>query len=52
MEKTKKGQTDFIPIFKCAFYAPRYWGVWLGIGAIAAAAWIPPRLRDPVLGAL
>ncbi|AHF74281.1 Lipid A biosynthesis (KDO) 2-(lauroyl)-lipid IVA acyltransferase [Candidatus Sodalis pierantonius str. SOPE] len=52
MENKQNGQIEFIPTFKNAFYAPRYWGVWLGIGAIAAAAWIPPRLRDPVLGAL
>lgn len=52
MENKQNGQIEFIPTFKNAFYAPRYWGVWMGIGAIAAAAWIPPRLRDPVLGAL
>lgn len=51
MENKQKGQIEFIPTFKNVFYAPRYWGVWLGLGSIAAAAWIPPRLRDPVLGA-
>ncbi|CUX97050.1 lauroyl-Kdo(2)-lipid IV(A) myristoyltransferase [Candidatus Hoaglandella endobia] len=52
MEYNQKRQTEFIPIFKKYFYAPRYWGVWLGIGAIAAATLVPPRLRDPILGAL
>lgn len=52
MKNKQNGQIEFIPMFKNAFYAPRYWGVWLGIGAIAAAAWIPPRLRDPMLGLL
>ncbi|MGP4123606.1 MAG: lauroyl-Kdo(2)-lipid IV(A) myristoyltransferase [Sodalis sp. (in: enterobacteria)] len=52
MENKQNGKIEFIPTFKTAFYAPRYWSVWLGIGAIAAAAWIPPRLRDPILGAV
>lgn len=52
MESYKKGQVEFIPIFKKAFYSPRYWGIWLGLGFLIAAAWIPPRLRDPLLGFL
>ncbi|HEY0208649.1 lauroyl-Kdo(2)-lipid IV(A) myristoyltransferase [Acerihabitans sp.] len=43
---------EFIPTFKREFYHPRYWGVWCGIGLIAGATFIPPRLRDPVLGAV
>ncbi|WP_413732877.1 lauroyl-Kdo(2)-lipid IV(A) myristoyltransferase [Sodalis sp. RH20] len=43
---------EFIPQFKTEFYHPRYWGVWCGIGLIAGATFIPPRLRDPVLGGI
>lgn len=52
MKNKQKGQIEFIPTFKNAFYAPRYWGIWIGIGSIAVISWIPPRLRDPVLGTL
>ncbi|UVK76972.1 MAG: myristoyl-acyl carrier protein-dependent acyltransferase [Sodalis sp. Fse] len=52
MKNHKQGQGEFIPTFKKAFYLPRYWGVWLGIGCLAIAAWGPPRFRDPVLGAI
>ncbi|XOD70381.1 MAG: lauroyl-Kdo(2)-lipid IV(A) myristoyltransferase [Sodalis sp. (in: enterobacteria)] len=52
MGNKQNRQKEFIPIFKSKFYAPRYWGIWIGIGTIAIAAWIPPRLRNPVLGAL
>ncbi|MCG8710032.1 lauroyl-Kdo(2)-lipid IV(A) myristoyltransferase [Brenneria sp. 4F2] len=52
MEKEKKNSAEFVPQFKRAFYHPRYWGTWLGIGAIALAAYIPARFRNPVLGGL
>jgi len=48
----KTNVTEFVPQFKSAFYHPRYWGIWCGIGLIAGATYIPPRLRDPILGAL
>ncbi|WP_413738665.1 lauroyl-Kdo(2)-lipid IV(A) myristoyltransferase [Sodalis sp. RH21] len=48
----KTNAIEFVPLFKPAFYHPRYWGVWCGIGLIAGATYIPPRLRDPVLGAI
>ncbi|CUX95980.1 Lipid A biosynthesis (KDO)2-(lauroyl)-lipid IVA acyltransferase [Candidatus Gullanella endobia] len=52
MKKTKNKQNEFIPTFKIAFYGPRYWLLWLGIAIIAALTLIPPRLRDPIFGAL
>lgn len=52
MENNKKSQSEFIPQFQRSFLAPRYWGSWLGIGAFAALAMVPPKLRDPLLGGL
>lgn len=52
MENKKKSNTEFIPEFKRSFLLPRHWGSWLAIGACAGLAWLPPRLRDPLLGAL
>lgn len=52
MQKESRANVEFIPTFQKAFYHPRYWGVWSGVGAMAAIAHVPPRLRDPVLGAL
>ncbi|UDG79723.1 lauroyl-Kdo(2)-lipid IV(A) myristoyltransferase [Candidatus Steffania adelgidicola] len=52
MKNKQNRQIEFIPIFKSAFYSPRYWGIWLGIGIATAVAWIPPRMRDPMLGCL
>jgi len=48
----KKSNIEFIPEFKNEFLHPRYWSAWLGIGAIAAAAMIPPAIRDPLLAKL
>ena len=50
MEKNKKNHSEFIPEFKKSFFHPRYWGAWLGIGAFAGLALLPPGLRDPLLG--
>ena len=52
MQSEKNPQDKFIPHFQKAFYHPRYWGVWLGVGAMAAMAYVPPTLRDPFLGGL
>lgn len=52
MEKVKKNRSEFIPQFQSAFFLPRYWGIWLGAGALALVACLPAKLRDPVLGAL
>ncbi|WP_075182007.1 lauroyl-Kdo(2)-lipid IV(A) myristoyltransferase [Pantoea sp. 1.19] len=52
MENNRKSQVEFIPQFQKAFLHPRYWGAWLGLGAFAALAKVPPRLRDPLLGSL
>lgn len=50
MEKNKKNHSEFIPEFKKSFFHPRYWGAWLGIGAFAGLALLPPGFRDPLLG--
>lgn len=47
----KKSNTEFIPVFQKSFLLPKYWGAWLGIGAFAGMALLPPALRDPILGA-
>lgn len=52
MEKAKKNHSEFIPKFQKAFWHPRYWGAWLGVGAFAGLAMLPPSLRDPLLGKL
>ncbi|MFT8210190.1 MAG: lauroyl-Kdo(2)-lipid IV(A) myristoyltransferase [Symbiopectobacterium sp.] len=52
MNTEKKNTAEFIPEFKREFYLPRYWGVWLAAGAMAATAYVPARWRDPVLGKL
>jgi lauroyl-KDO2-lipid IV(A) myristoyltransferase len=50
MEMSKKANNEYIPEFNRAFLHPRYWGAWLGVGAFAALALVPPKLRDPFLG--
>jgi lauroyl-KDO2-lipid IV(A) myristoyltransferase len=50
MEKAKRSQSEFIPEFQKAFWHPRYWGDWLGVGAFAGLAMLPPSVRDPLLG--
>lgn len=52
MENKKKSNIEFIPVFKRSFLLPRHWGSWLAIGACAGLAWLPPGMRDPLLGAL
>lgn len=43
MEKEKKSNAEFVPQFQRAFFHPRYWGVWLGVGVMALAAYVPAR---------
>ncbi|RJT21364.1 lauroyl-Kdo(2)-lipid IV(A) myristoyltransferase [Buttiauxella izardii] len=50
MEKAKKSHSEFIPEFQKAFLHPKFWGAWLGVGAFAGLAMLPPALRDPFLG--
>jgi len=50
MEKAKKSHSEFIPEFQKAFLHPKYWGAWLGVGAFAGLAMLPPAIRDPLLG--
>lgn len=52
MEKAKKSHSEFIPEFQKDFWHPRYWGAWLGVGAFAVMAMLPPSIRDPLLGKL
>lgn len=53
MENSKKNHSEsFTPVFKKEFYAPRYWGSWLAVGAFAAMALTPASVRDPILGGL
>lgn len=50
MEKAKKSHSEFIPEFQKTFLHPKFWGAWLGVGAFAGLAMLPPSLRDPLLG--
>ncbi|MDU6411418.1 MAG: lauroyl-Kdo(2)-lipid IV(A) myristoyltransferase [Yersiniaceae bacterium] len=50
MQTENKSTAEFIPQFQKAFYHPRYWGIWLGTGVMAALGYVPPRVRDPLLG--
>ena len=52
MNTEKKSQAEFIPEFEWSFIKPKYWGVWLGAGALIALSYIPAKVRNPVLGKL
>uniref|UniRef100_UPI00406B96D3 LpxL/LpxP family acyltransferase n=2 Tax=Erwiniaceae TaxID=1903409 RepID=UPI00406B96D3 len=52
METRKKNNIEFIPVFERSFLKPKYWGSWLAIGALAGLAYLPPKVRDPLLGRL
>lgn len=52
MHKDKNDAAGFIPVFKPFFLHPRFWGVWLGAGAMAAMAYVPPKFRDPLLAGI
>ncbi|AJI93795.1 lipid A biosynthesis (KDO)2-(lauroyl)-lipid IVA acyltransferase [Yersinia ruckeri] len=49
MQKEKNDSAGFIPVFQKSFLHPRYWGVWLGVGVMAALAYLPVKVRDPML---
>ncbi len=52
MEIKQKSTNEFIPEFQRAFLHPKYWGSWLGVAAFAGLALMPPKMRDPLLGAV
>lgn len=52
MQTKKRNNIEFIPEFKRSFLHPRYWGIWFGVGIMLIFAYIPARVRNPVLGAL
>ena len=52
MQTPSKSNVEFIPEFKNAYFHPRYWGVWLGVGLLAASSFVPRKWRDPLLGKL
>jgi len=52
MQNDKKSVAEYVPQFKKAFLAPKYWGTWLGLGVMIATTYIPARVRDPMLGAV
>lgn len=51
METRKKNNSEFIPVLN-DLLKPKYWGSWLGIGALAGIALMPATVRDPLLGRL
>jgi lauroyl-KDO2-lipid IV(A) myristoyltransferase len=51
MQKEKRSNIEFIPEFKASFLHPRYWGIWFGVGIMLVFAYIPARVRNPILGA-
>lgn len=49
MAQEQRSKSEFIPEFEKGFLLPRYWGVWAGVGVMAAMAYLPARVRDPIL---
>ena len=49
MEKEQRSNVEFIPQFEKSFLLPKYWGAWLGVGTMVAMAYLPVRVRDPIL---
>ncbi|EKT57511.1 lauroyl-Kdo(2)-lipid IV(A) myristoyltransferase [Providencia sneebia] len=39
----------YVPTFHKSYLHPKYWGVWLGAGLLAILAYIPVKIRDPIL---
>lgn len=52
MQTEKRNNIEFIPVFKASFLHPRYWGIWFGVGIMLVFAYIPAKIRNPVLGRL
>ncbi|WP_017346514.1 lauroyl-Kdo(2)-lipid IV(A) myristoyltransferase [Pantoea sp. A4] len=52
MDNRKKNNIEFIPVFQRSFLKPKYWGNWLAIGALAGLAYLPVKVRDPLLAGL
>lgn len=50
--ETKKNNSEYIPEFEKSFRHPQYWGAWLGVLAFAGIAYVPAKIRDPILGKL
>ncbi|SQI41240.1 Lipid A biosynthesis (KDO)2-(lauroyl)-lipid IVA acyltransferase [Leminorella richardii] len=51
-KKQPRSNIEFIPVFKASFFYPKYWGVWLGVGAMLLLAYVPAKIRNPFLGLL
>ncbi len=43
---SKKG---YVPTFHRSYLLPKYWGVWMGAAVLAGLAYIPVKVRDPLL---
>ena len=52
MQKQKRATSEFIPQFKRAFLLPKYWGVWAGVGVMLLLAYVPVKIRNPMLNKL
>nr|WP_314265868.1 lauroyl-Kdo(2)-lipid IV(A) myristoyltransferase [uncultured Moellerella sp.] len=47
--KDTDGKLGYVPTFHRAYLHPKYWGVWLGTAVLATVAFIPIKIRDPLL---
>lgn len=52
MQKKQRSNVEFIPVFKRSFFLPKYWGVWLGVGVMLLLAYVPVKVRNPVLATI
>lgn len=48
-DKDTDSKLGYVPTFHKSYLHPKYWGVWAGAGVFAALAYIPVKIRDPML---
>lgn len=48
-DKDTDSKLGYVPRFHRTYLHPKYWGVWLGALVLAGLAYMPVRLRDPLL---
>ncbi|KAA1187311.1 lauroyl-Kdo(2)-lipid IV(A) myristoyltransferase [Photorhabdus heterorhabditis] len=48
-ETDTDSKVGYVPTFHKSYLHPRYWGIWAGVGVLAGLAYVPVKLRDPLL---
>lgn len=51
IKPSRSSETGTRAAFKYCFLYPHYWGHWLLFLLLGLLAWVPPRWRDPLIGA-